>query len=104
MSRRRRPSRSTLALRWFGVAVLVVIALSYIHPLRSYESASARAAERRADLAALERENAGLERRLVLSGEDSFVEREARRLGLVRPGERLFIIKGAEAWRGPSVR
>jgi cell division protein FtsB len=104
MSRRRRPSRSTLVLRWLGVAVLVVIALSYIHPLRSYQSAQARVAERRIDLAALERENASLEHRLVVSGEDSFVEREARRLGLVRPGERLFIVKGVEAWRRPSVR
>jgi hypothetical protein len=25
--------------------------------------------------------------------------REARRLGLVKPGERLFIVKGIAAWR-----
>jgi hypothetical protein len=25
--------------------------------------------------------------------------REARRLGLVKPGERLFIVKGIPAWR-----
>jgi cell division protein FtsB len=104
MARRRRPSRSTLALRWLGVAVLVVIALSYVHPLRSYEAARGRVADRRAELAALERENGGLERRLALSGEDSFVEREARRLGLVRPGERLFIVTGIQDWRRASVR
>jgi cell division protein FtsB len=104
MARRRRPSRSTLALRWLGVAALVAIALSYVHPLRSYRAARAGVAERRAELAALERENARLEQRLALSGEDAFVEREARRLGLVRPGERLFIVKGVEAWKRPSVR
>jgi cell division protein FtsB len=104
MARRRRPSRSTLALRWLGVAALVAIALSYVHPLRSYRAARASVAERRAELAALERENARLEQRLALSGEDAFVEREARRLGLVRPGERLFIVKGVEAWKTPSVR
>jgi len=26
------------------------------------------------------------------------LEREARRLGLVRPGERLYIVKGINAW------
>jgi hypothetical protein len=25
--------------------------------------------------------------------------REARQLGLVKPGERLFIVKGVEAWK-----
>jgi cell division protein FtsB len=104
MSRRRRPSRSTIALRWLGVAVLIAIALSYVHPLRSYQAARGRVAERRAQLASLEGENARLERRLAQSGEDAFIEREARRLGLVRPGERLFIVKGVEAWRRASIR
>jgi cell division protein FtsB len=104
MPRRKRPSRSSLALRWLGVAALVAIALSYVHPLRSYQSARARVAERQAELAALERENAHLTHRLALSSEDSFVEREARRLGLVRPGERLFIVKGVENRRRASVR
>jgi cell division protein FtsB len=104
MPRRRRPSRSSIALRWLGVAALVAIALSYVHPLRSYEAARARVQERQAELAALERENARLTHRLALAGEDSFVEREARRLGLVRPGERLFIVKGVEDLRKASVR
>lgn len=104
MPRRRRPSRSSLALRWLGVAALVVIALSYVHPLRSYRAAQGRVAEREAEVASLERENIGLEHRLTLSGEDVFIEREARRLGLVRPGEHLFIVKGVEAWRKASVR
>lgn len=104
MPRRRRPSRSTLALRWIGVGALVVIALSYVHPLRSWQAARERVAERRAELAALERENADLEQRLALSDDDAFIEREARRLGLVRQGERLFIVKGVEEWRKASVR
>ena len=60
--------------------------------------------ERQTELAALERENARLTHRLALAGQDSFVEREARRLGLVQPGERLFIVKGVEDWRRGSVR
>jgi cell division protein FtsB len=96
MPRRRRPSRSSIALRWLGVAALVAIALSYVHPLRSYEAARARVQERQAELAALERENARLTHRLALAGEDSFVEREARRLGLVRALERRYIEKGLQ--------
>jgi cell division protein FtsB len=104
MPRRRRPSRSSLALRWLGVAALIVIALSYVHPLRSYRAAQGRVAEREAELASLQRANAQLQHRLSLSDDDVFIEREARRLGLVRPGERLFIVKGVEEWRKASVR
>jgi cell division protein FtsB len=103
MPRRRRPSRSSLALRWLGVAVVVVIGLAYVHPLRSYQAAKGRVVERRAELSVLEREIADLDRRIALSGEDVFIEREARRLGLVRPGERLFIVKGVETGRRASV-
>ena len=104
MARRRRPSRSSLALRWLGVAAFVVIAVSYVHPLRSYLAARDRVAERKAELARLDHENARLQERVALSDKDVFIEREARRLGLVRPGERLFIVRGVEDWRKASVR
>jgi cell division protein FtsB len=103
MPRRRRPPRSALALRWLAVVGLVAIALAYVHPLRSYEAARGRVAERQTEVAGLDRTNAALERKLAQSGEDAFVEREARRLGLVRPGERLYIVKGVEEWRKASV-
>ncbi|HEX2505743.1 MAG TPA: septum formation initiator family protein, partial [Gaiellaceae bacterium] len=61
-------------------------------------------AERKAEVAELEREQAELERRLAMSGTDEFVEQEARRLGLVRPGERLFIVKGLETAETPRLR
>jgi cell division protein FtsB len=104
MSRRRRPSRSSLALRWLGVLVVLAIGLAYVHPLRTYNAAKDRVVERRAELAVLEREIADLDRRIAVSGEDSFIERQARLLGLVRPGERLFIVKGVEARKRASVR
>jgi cell division protein FtsB len=40
-----------------------------------------------------------LERRLAVARQPDAVERQARRLGLVRPGERLFVVKGIRAWR-----
>jgi cell division protein FtsL len=93
---RRRPSRSQLALRWVGAAILVAIALSYIHPLTSYRHAQREVAERQASISALERENGELTKKLLDAGKSEFVVREARRLGLVREGEHLFIVKGVE--------
>ena len=101
---RRRPSRSKLALRWAGAAVLVLIGLSYIHPLTSYRHAQSEVANRKAAIAALERQNSELTRRLTLAGKSDFVVREARRLGLVRPGEHLFIVNGVESDKERSVR
>jgi cell division protein FtsB len=83
-------------LRWLGLAVVLVIALGYVQPLRAYLDAREQAQTRSADIAKLERERDTLERRLEFTDTDAFIEREARRLGLVRPGERLFIVKGLE--------
>ena len=94
---RRRPSRSKLALRWVGAAILVAIALSYIHPLTSYRHAQQEVRDRQAAIAALERDNADLTKKLMDAGKSEYVVREARRLGLVREGEHLFIVKGAGA-------
>ena len=94
---RRRPSRSKLAVRWLGAAILVAIALSYIHPLTSYRHAQKEVAQRQASIAALERGNQELTEKLLDAGTDDFVVREARRLGLVREGEHLFIVKGVES-------
>jgi cell division protein FtsL len=93
---RRRPSRSQLALRWVGAAILVAIALSYIHPLTSYRHAQQEVAERQASISTLERENGELTKKLLDAGKSEFVVREARRLGLVREGEHLFIVNGVE--------
>jgi len=92
--RRRRPSRSSLALRWLAVVALAAIAAAYVHPIRSYTDARGDVERRHADIAALEREQRRLEARIEVAETDEFVAREARKLGLVRPGERLFIVNG----------
>jgi cell division protein FtsB len=104
VARARRPARSTLVLRWLAASVLAAIALAYVQPLRAYLGAREEVARSEAAVAGLERTNRVLERRLALAGTDEFVEREARRLGLVRPGERLFIIQGAETKKRPPLR
>ena len=40
-----------------------------------------------------------LERRLAEADTPTALTREARRIGYVKPGERLFIVKGIAAWR-----
>ena len=94
----RRPSRSALALRWIGALVLVAIAVGYVQPLRAYRDAQADVAVAEAQVDRIARDNAELETRLEEAGTAAFVEREARRLGLVKPGERLFIVTGVDEW------
>ncbi len=96
MARRARPSRSTLALRWLAVAVLAAIAIAYVQPLRAWHSARQDVARRQAEVAPLEREAELLATRLAVARTDEFVVREARKLGLVRPGERLFIVSSRD--------
>jgi hypothetical protein len=39
-----------------------------------------------------------LQHQLADASTPEALQREARRLGLVRPGERLFIVKGISSW------
>ena len=52
---------------------------------------------RQADVRALRAEKTRLEKRLAQAGTRQQLIREARRLGLVKPGERLFIVRGIGA-------
>lgn len=90
----RRPRRRSLALRWLAVIGLAAIAAAYVHPVRAYLSARETVAERKTEIASLERRQETLEHRIESTRTSIFVEREARKLGLVRPGERLFIVTG----------
>jgi cell division protein FtsB len=85
--------------RLLALGGLALIALLYWKPLRTYEHTRTVLERRQADVARLQLQQQQLQRRLaaVTSGEDLI--REARRLGLVKPGERLFIVRGIAAWR-----
>jgi cell division protein FtsB len=96
--RRRRPRRAVLVRRWLGVGGLLLIGLLYYRPLHSYVATRHSVADRAAEVRQLRGARRALERRLADSTTDAALVREARRLGLVKPGERLFIVKGIEAW------
>ena len=95
----RRPTRSSLALRWLAVGALVLVGLLYYRPFRTYLERQDAAAARQAQVSVLVQRRAALERRLRYVESEAAVAREARRIGYVKPGEQLFIVKGIQAWR-----
>jgi cell division protein FtsB len=88
-----------LVRRWLGIGAICLVALLYYRPVRSYFETRHTLVHREADVRALRAERRALERKLANAATDSALVREARRLGYVKPGERLFIVKGLEAWR-----
>jgi cell division protein FtsB len=79
------------------IALLFVLAMLlylYIGPARSYLAAVQESKQRRAEVTRLERENARLRARKAALNRPATVEMEARRLGMVRPGERSYILRG----------
>jgi cell division protein FtsB len=78
---------------------LALVALLYWKPLHTYVSTKDELRGRQADVAALARERRQLEQQLSSVGTGGALVREARRLGLVKPGERLFIVRGIDSWR-----
>jgi len=85
-------------MRWVGVAAIVLVGLLYARPLRSYVQTKHDLARRAAEVQALKADRRALQHRLAESTTGEALTRQARRLGLVRPGERLFIVKGISAW------
>lgn len=71
-------------------------AFLYYRPISSYLETRASLAERREDVQSLRAERNRLERRVAFSVSERALALEARRLGFVKPGERLFIVKGVE--------
>jgi cell division protein FtsB len=82
-----RVSRVTLLVVLLGILFL------YVGPARSYWSTVQEAKHRRAEVGALKRENAKLRARRAALGNPVALEREARRQGMVRPGERSYVVK-----------
>jgi hypothetical protein len=83
-----RIGRVALVLVLFGVLV------SYLNPVVNLVDAwrDSNAGEER--LVELKRENAGLRGAVDRAGSTATMEREARKLGMVKPGERAYVIEG----------
>jgi cell division protein FtsB len=99
MARRRHRLRSAHFLRWLAVGALVLIALLYYKPVRTYIERRHALAGRTAEVRSLQSERDRLRRRLTAATSQQALTRQARRLGFVKSGERLFIVKGIPLWR-----
>jgi cell division protein FtsB len=106
-ARRAAPRRATVTrlparparVRWDRIGrmallfVLCGLLYLYIGPARSYLSTFNAAKEKRAEIARLERQNAHLRARQKALHQPSTLETEARRLGMVRPGEVPYVVR-----------
>ena len=95
----RRPPLASLARRWLAVLLVLAIGYAYYHPLRSWVERRHELSSRRAEVGRLASEKRALQDRLRFSASSDALAREARRLGFIRPGEHLFIVKGIQAWQ-----
>jgi cell division protein FtsB len=88
------------AIRWdrlsrYGLLVVFIgLLFLYVNPLRSYVHTLQESKSRQAQVSKLESEQKALEARKRALGDPDVVEAEARRLGMVRPGERPFVVRG----------
>jgi cell division protein FtsB len=95
MARTRRRS----AIRWDRVGryallgVLGVILLLYVSPAKRWIDQSATAGHQQAELEDLQEEHDQLRARLRALKAPGALERQARRLGMVKAGERSFVIE-----------
>jgi len=75
------------------------MAFLYYRPLSSYLGTRSELGSRKAEVVGLRAEKARLEQQLALTTGTAALGRAARRIGYVKPGERLFIVKGIDAWQ-----
>ena len=86
-------------IRWDRVgriallAMLGVILLLYLSPTKHWIEQSGTRSAQRTELKQLSAENATLERKVRALRDPGTLEREARRLGMVRRGERSYVIE-----------
>ena len=98
--KKRTRARRRRAPRWLlPVLVLGVVGFLYVRPIASYMETRNQLDERRAEVADLRAERARVTARLERATSLDELARAARRIGYVRPGEHLFIVKGTAAWQ-----
>jgi cell division protein FtsB len=77
--------------------VLVVVAGVYVQDAMTYLSTRSQANQQRAIVKRLQRENAGLAKQQRALHDPGTIERDARALGMVLPGERPYVMMGGSS-------
>jgi cell division protein FtsB len=85
--------------RLLAIGGIALVAFLYWKPTQTYLSTHRELQARQAEVRQLRDEKAQLQKRIAQAGTGGQLVREARRLGLVKPGEQLFIVRGITAWR-----
>ena len=99
-----RPRRRRRLARWAVLGLVLLLAALYYRPVRAYVDTKRTLHARTAEVAALTERKRDLEVRLSDIRSGATLVRGARRLGLVKPGERLFIVRGIPEWRRAHAR
>ena len=94
---RKRRQRVRLG-RFAPLVVAIVVAYLYYRPLANWFAMRHTLAQSTAQVRTLSAQKAALEREVEQATSLVQLERSARQIGLVRPGERLFIVKGVRDW------
>jgi cell division protein FtsB len=93
-------ARRAATVRWDRVGrvalllLLGVVLLLYVNPAINYFQTWRAADAKRAEVDRLDKENKRLKARKAALKQPATLEHEARALGMVRPGERAYVIKG----------
>ena len=94
------PALNLQGIRWDRVArlsllvALAVVLLSYVGPATNYWESWHLNRETRAEVQSLRDDNAHLRQRARDLQSTKRVELEARRLGMAKPGERVYVVRG----------
>ena len=99
-----RPRRRRRLGRLLALGVVLLLALLYYRPVRAYLDTRHSVQVRTAEVDVLAARKRDLEERLAAIRSGATLVRGARRLGMVKPGERLFIVRGIPAWRRAHAR
>jgi cell division protein FtsB len=99
-SRPRSARRQAGAIRWDRVArttllvVLVTVLFSFLGPATKYVRSWQLARETRGEVRQLRDDNARLRHEAKLLDDPQQIELRARQLGMARPGERVYVVRG----------
>jgi cell division protein FtsB len=99
-SRPRGARRPAQGIRWDRVArtmllvVLLAVLVSFLGPATKYVRTWQLARETRGEVTQLKTDNARLRRRAKLLKDPQQVELRARQLGMAKPGERVYVVRG----------
>ena len=99
-----RPRRRRRWARYVALGIAVLLAVLYYRPVKTYMHTRQTLEVRKAEVDSLTARKSQLEERLSEIQRGATLVRGARRLGLVKPGEHLFIVQGIPEWRRANAR